>query len=103
MTYIAMNRFRIANIHKKDFIEIWQNRESYLEDVPGFKEFKLLEGSSQNNETIFISHSLWESQAAFDGWRTSEHFKKAHAQARAPKGTYLSHPQFEGFEVILTE
>ena len=25
----------------------------------------------------------------------------AHAQARAPSGTYLGHPHFEGFEVIL--
>ncbi len=34
-------------------------------------------------------------------WTESEAFKAAHAGARAPKGTYLGHPNFEGFEVIL--
>ena len=38
---------------------------------------------------------------AFVAWTESEAFKKAHAQARAPEGTYLGHPEFEGFEVVL--
>ena len=41
------------------------------------------------------------SREAFEAWTESESFKKAHAQARAPSGTYLGHPVFEGFEVIL--
>ena len=39
-------------------------------------------------------------QHAID-WTESEAFQKAHANARAPKGTYLSHPEFEGFEIVL--
>jgi len=40
-------------------------------------------------------------RAAFVAWTESEAFRKAHAQARAPQGTYLEHPRFEGFEVVL--
>ena len=101
--YIAMNRFRIANDHREDFINIWKNRESFLNDVSGFKQFKLLQGESTAEETAFISHSIWESRDSFEVWTKSENFKKAHAGAKAPKGTYLSHPKFEGFEVILSE
>jgi len=101
--YIAMNRFSIANGHNNDFVEIWKNREQFLNEVPGFQTFKLLQGSSDEEATVFVSHSIWDSRDAFDAWTKSDHFKKAHAQARAPKGTYLSHPKFEGFDVILEE
>ncbi len=99
--FIAMNRFRIAIDHESDFEGIWQNRESYLEEVAGFNEFHLLKDTSDEEATLYASHSVWESRAAFEAWTNSEAFKKAHGQARAPEGTYLRHPNFEGFEVIL--
>ena len=99
--YIAMNRFRIARGRENDFEELWRRRESHLDGVPGFREFHLLRGPSDDAATLYASHSMWESGAAFTAWTESESFRKAHAQARAPQGTYLGHPQFEGFEVIL--
>ncbi len=50
--FIAMNRFRIAIGHESDFEEIWQNRESYLEEVAGFNEFHLLKGPSDEEATL---------------------------------------------------
>lgn len=99
--YIAMNRFKIANTHTDDFIRLWETRNSLLDQVPGFKEFKLLHGPSDDTATLFVSHSVWESRDAFVAWTESEHFTKAHSGARAPAGTHLEHPRFEGFEVIL--
>ncbi len=99
--FIAMNRFRIALGRESDFEDIWRKRESYLDDVSGFKEFHLLKGPSDDEATLYASHSVWESRAAFEAWTNSEAFTKAHSQARAPEGTYLSHPDFEGFEVVL--
>jgi heme-degrading monooxygenase HmoA len=101
MTYIAMNRFRIALGREHDFEELWRKRESYLDEVPGFREFHLLRGPSDASATLYASHSVWDSRQAFERWTESESFRKAHAQARAPEGTYLGHPQFEGFEIIL--
>jgi heme-degrading monooxygenase HmoA len=101
MTYIAMNRFRIALGREETFEELWRKRESYLDEVPGFREFHLLRGPSDSSATLYASHSVWDSREAFERWTESESFRKAHAQARAPEGTYLGHPQFEGFEVIL--
>ncbi len=99
--FIAMNRFRITKGRESVFEELWRNRESQLDEVPGFREFRLLKGPADEEATLYASHSVWESQAAFEAWTESESFKKAHAQARAPQGTYLGHPMFEGFEVIL--
>ena len=98
--FIAMNRFRIASGREDVFEKLWRDRDSYLDDVPGFLEFRLLRGPSDEEGTLFASHTLWESRAAFDAWTESESFKKAHSQGRAPKGTYLGHPQFEGFEAV---
>ena len=99
--FIAMNRFRIAAGHEKDFEELWRKRDSYLDDVQGFREFRLLRGPEIEGGTLFASHSLWDSRETFVAWTESEAFKKAHAQARAPEGTYLGHPEFEGFDVVL--
>jgi len=100
--YIAMNRFRIAEGHEHDFEELWRSRDSQLDGVPGFREFHLLKGSAEEGEgTLYASHTVWDDREAFEAWTRSESFKAAHARARAPKGTYLGHPRFEGFEVIL--
>ena len=99
--FIAMNRFRIAKGSEPVFEELWRARESYLDEVPGFREFHLLRGPSDEECTLYASHSVWESRAAFEAWTESDSFRKAHQQARAPSGTYLGHPRFEGFEVVL--
>jgi len=99
--FIAMNRFKITPGKEQDFIEIWKKRESHLESVPGFKAFHLLQGPSQDDHTLFASHTVWESQSAFETWTNSEAFKKAHAGAGSAQGVYLGPPQFEGFQAVL--
>ncbi len=99
--FIAMNRFRIALGREETFEELWRKRESGLDGVPGFREFHLLRGPSDDACTLYASHSVWESRGAFEAWTESESFVKAHRQARAPEGTYLGHPNFEGFDVVL--
>ena len=99
--YIAMNRFRIAPGHEEDFERLWRERDSELDEVPGFVEFHLLRGPNDEEATLYASHTVWRSEGDFRAWTDSESFRRAHAQARAPKGTYLGHPVFEGFESIL--
>jgi heme-degrading monooxygenase HmoA len=99
--FIAMNRFRIALGREADFEEIWRSRESQLDEVSGFREFHLLRGPSDEEATLYASHTLWEDRGDFEAWTQSENFRKAHAGARAPAGIYLGHPQFEGFETVL--
>jgi len=99
--YIAMNRFKIIPGNEEDFLNIWKNRETYLDEVPGFKQFNLLCGPKTDDYSLFASHSIWESKQAFENWTHSEAFRKAHANAGNAKPVYLGKPEFEGFEVAL--
>ena len=104
--FIAMNRFKIALGFEASFEKVWRERDSYLEDVPGFRSFALLKGPVIENPdgddySLYASHTVWESRDAFERWTESEQFRKAHAQASAPQGTYLGHPNLELFEQVL--
>lgn len=99
--FVAMNRFRISPGREEDFIAVWKNRESHLEGVPGFREFHLLRGAGDGQGTLFASHSLWDSRAAFEAWTRSEAFRRAHAGAGASRDLYLGPPQFEGFDAVI--
>ena len=100
--YIAMNRFRITPGRGADFEALWANRETFLNEVPGFAGFHLLKGPEHEDHILYASHTVWESEEHFIGWTKSEAFRKAHANAGAPatKALYLGPPQFEGFEAV---
>ncbi|MCY4214513.1 MAG: antibiotic biosynthesis monooxygenase [Gammaproteobacteria bacterium] len=99
--FIAMNRFQIAKGFEAGFEKVWRERDSHLSEVPGFVDFHLLKGPEGDDHVLYASHSVWESREAFIAWTESEHFRLAHAQASAPKGTYLGHPNLETFEAVL--
>jgi heme-degrading monooxygenase HmoA len=98
--YVATNRFRVAAGREEDFERAWRERESYLDEVPGFLRFALLRADTAEGETAFVSFSEWESRAAFEAWTNSEAFVKAHRGARMPEGVVLAHPRFEGFQAV---
>ena len=99
--FIAMNRFKIKIGCEQDFIDVWKGRDTYLETVPGFKQFHLLRGSTQDEYTEFASHSIWESREAFEAWTKSEAFRKAHANAGARRDIYIGPPQLDLYEEAL--
>lgn len=100
--FIAMNRFRIARGHEQTFLEHWKQRESYLDEVPGYVRFHMLQGPQTEEYSLFISHTEWESREAFEGWTHSEAFRKAHANAgKSPREIYLGPPQLELFDAVL--
>tara|TARA_B100001029_G_C14877697_1_gene348179 strand:- start:88 stop:390 length:303 start_codon:yes stop_codon:yes gene_type:complete len=98
--YIAMNRFEVVLGKENDFENLWRNRESNLDSVPGFTSFSLLRGESFNTHTLYASHTTWENKQSFLNWTKSDSFRKSHKGAGTHKNLYLGHPQFEGFEVI---
>ena len=96
-----MNRFKIVLGKEKEFEDVWKNRDTHLEDVPGFKEFRLVKGDTNDEYTLYASHSIWNSKNDFTNWTKSEEFRLAHKNSGQHKGLYLGHPNFEGFEVVL--
>ena len=100
--FIAMNRFRIKKGREEDFERVWSERDSHLDDVPGFVEFHLLRGPEEEDYTLYASHTIWADEDAFIAWTKSEAFRKAPARAdETTRDIYLGGPRFEGFNAVL--
>ena len=99
--FIAMNRFKIVLGKEQDFESVWRNRDTHLKGVPGFKEFHLVKGKTNEEFTLYASHSIWNSKEDFISWTKSEAFRLAHKNAGQHQDLYLGAPNFEGFEVVL--
>jgi heme-degrading monooxygenase HmoA len=97
--FIAMNRFQVAEGRGEQFEERWRQRQSYLDQVPGFVRFQLLRG---DNAGEYISHSTWESREAFAAWTQSEAFAAGHRQGSVA-GELLGPPQVSLYEVVLEQ
>ncbi|OYW52159.1 MAG: antibiotic biosynthesis monooxygenase [Azorhizobium sp. 32-67-21] len=101
--FIAMNRFKVKAGSEAEFERIWRERDSHLSTVPGFVAFDLLKGPAREDHVLYASHTLWASRADFEAWTKSEAFRAAHRDAGGSKVAYLGHPEFEGFESILSQ
>ncbi len=100
--YIAMNRFRVSQENAEAFEKRWLEREVLLKTVPGFVSFQFLKGPTQDDLTLYTSHTVWESHDAFVGWTQSEQFRQAHTGAGRGKTLTAGPPVFEGFQVLQT-
>jgi heme-degrading monooxygenase HmoA len=98
--YIAMNHFRVVPERAAEFEERWRTRETYLAEVPGFREFHLLRGPVEEGAQLYASHSTWDDEATFRAWTESESFRRAHAQGSVA-GVLLGPPRFVGWTVVL--
>jgi heme-degrading monooxygenase HmoA len=98
--YIAMNRFKVRPEEQEAFRARWLERDVYLKSVPGFVSFHLLAGPEREDHVLYASHTVWASYDSFQDWTRSEQFRAAHAGAGSGRSLTLSHPEFEGFEVL---
>lgn len=105
MSFIAMNRFRVALGREEDFETIWKNREGRLNEMKGFREFRLLKGPEHEDHRLYSSHVIWDSREDFEAWTKSQQFRESHKNAGSGRseGVMMGHPQFEGFETVVLE
>ena len=101
--FIAMNRFKVIKGAERDFEQKWLTRETHLNSVPGFVEFHLLKGPVREDHVLYSSHTTWRTKADFEAWTKSEQFRSVHARAGQGKPLTQGHPEFEGFEPVLTQ
>ena len=81
-----MNRFRVKPGQEAMFEDVWLSRDIRLREVPGFIEFHLVKGPATEEHTLYASHTVWASRAAFEDWTKSEAFRDAHNTAGASTG-----------------
>ena len=51
--YIAMNRFKIVLGKEKEFEGVWKNRDTHLDGVQGFKNFNLIKGDTNKENSLY--------------------------------------------------
>ena len=100
--FIAMNRFKVTRGSEAEFERVWTTRDTHLQEVEGFVEFRLLRGPERDDHVLYASHTVWRSRDDFEAWTRSEAFRLAHRNAGGNRPLYLGHPEFEGFEVVQT-
>jgi heme-degrading monooxygenase HmoA len=101
--FIAMNRFKVVKGQEETFERIWSTRKTRLDEMEGFMAFHLLKGPEKEGYTLYSSHTTWASRERFVDWTRSEQFRESHKGAGGHSGLYLGHPEFEGFETVLSE
>ncbi len=101
--FIAMNRFKVVKGQEAAFEHVWSSRKTHLDEMEGFISFHLLKGPQKEDYTLYSSHTMWESVESFRAWTVSEQFRQSHKGAGGNKGLYLGHPEFEGFEAVLSQ
>ena len=52
--FIAMNRFKVKLGEEKHFEDIWRNRDTHLNQVPGFKKFNLIKSVQTYDVSMYI-------------------------------------------------
>lgn len=97
--YIAMNNFKVVEGKEDEFEKTWKERETYLNDVPGFVHFALLKSEAQGE---YVSHSTWENREAFVNWVNSEAFTKGHRQGSL-MGILEGPPVIKTYDAIIEE
>ncbi|HUF54001.1 MAG TPA: antibiotic biosynthesis monooxygenase [Dehalococcoidia bacterium] len=97
--FVAMNRFKVNPGKEGDFETQWRERETYLEDVPGFQQFMLLRSDSAGD---YISHTIWQDRQSFMDWTQSENFAKGHRQGSL-MGVLQGPPEIALYEAVLVE
>ena len=103
--FIAMNRFKVAKGQEAAFETVWATRKTRLDEMQGFMAFHLLKGPERDDHTLYSSHTTWASKADFTAWTRSEQFRESHRNAgeKREQPLFLGHPEFEGFETVLSE
>lgn len=98
--YLAMNRFTVSLENAAEFEELWLSRESRLQDMEGFVSFHMLKGPETDGRVLYASHTVWQTEAHFRAWTTSEEFRASHARAGQTRSLHEGAPRFEGFTAI---
>ena len=97
--FIAMNRFVINAGREADFETAWVRRKSFLDSVPGFVHFALLKGDGKGE---YVSHTTWESRAAFEAWTNSDQFRAGHGQSEM-SAIIAGHPTVSLYDIVIEQ
>jgi len=95
--YLALSRLKVISGKEAEFEAAWKKREPNAHGVKGFKKFDLFKSNINNEFSLYIFHSEWNSESDFINWTMSDAFQLAHKNPANQKNLYLGPPDFDGY------
>ena len=95
--FLAMSRLKVVSGKELEFETAWKNRETNTHGVKGFKKFNLIKGNINEEYSLYIFHSEWNSESDFINWTKSDLFRLAHKNPTPQENLYLGPPDFDGY------
>ena len=108
--YLAMSRLKIISGKEAEFEEACKTGDINTDGIKGFKKFNLIKGNMNEEYSLYIFHSEWNSEDDFINWTKSDLFNLAYKYPTPQKRLYLGppdfdnyqgEPDFEGFKVVI--
>lgn len=81
---VKINAIEVAPERGAELEERFARRASEVEKMPGFLGFELLRPVS--GETRYFVYTRWETEEAYQSWRSSQAFTRGHVQAARDRG-----------------
>lgn len=80
---VVMNNIPVTDEGRPLFEHLFKNRAGKIENVPGFLAIRVLRPLASNTYVIL---TVWENEAAYQQWKTSDSFFEAHKSNGSKKG-----------------
>ena len=94
------NRIYVHPDHAEAFEERFRNRAHLVDGMPGFISNQVLRPTTEGDP--YVVFTVWESKEVFEGWVSSDAFRKGHAKSGSlPKGAFTHENKLEIHEVFL--
>ncbi len=84
MSIVQINALTVPENMGPELERRFAARKKAVDQTPGFEGFDLLRPTQGFDRYLVVTR--WESQEAFDAWRTGEAFQQGHAKAGAAEG-----------------
>lgn len=79
--FVVQNQFKVRAGREAAFEKRWADRESRLGTLDGFRFFCMLrrvDDADAQDDTNYVSCTVWETFENFEAWRKGDAFKEAH-------------------------
>jgi len=95
--YLAMSRLKVVSGKETEFESAWKTCENNTDGIKGFKKINLIKRTINEEFSLYIFHSEWNSEHDFINWTKSDLFMLAHKNPTPQNNLYLGLPDFDGY------
>jgi heme oxygenase (mycobilin-producing) len=99
MSIVRINVLEVPPAMAETLQERFANRAGEIDQVDGFEGFELLR-PTDGSDRWFV-YTRWESEEAFEAWRSSQEFQRGHA-ASAERGPAATGSELLAVDVALS-